>query len=113
VSTAHTILYYDRFGPGVFRALARAAGDGERVGEPREGEARFDVTAAMSAMERDRAIWTELVYARRAVSRRLYEEMSAEAPVLRPKRTRVRYAEGARITLVPARRRNTRPNALR
>jgi anaerobic magnesium-protoporphyrin IX monomethyl ester cyclase len=112
VSTTHTILYYDRFGPGVFRALARAGQEPGPRTRPREGEARFDVAAAMKAQERDRAIWSQLVYERRRVSRGLYEELSARSAPLRPKLTLVRYAEGASLTLVPSRRRNTRPNAL-
>jgi hypothetical protein len=112
VSTTHTILYYDRFGPGVFRALARTEQASGARTRPREGEARFDVAAAMKAQERDRAIWSKLVYEKRRVSRGLYEELSARSAPLRPKATLVRYAEGASVTLVPSRRRNTRPNAL-
>jgi anaerobic magnesium-protoporphyrin IX monomethyl ester cyclase len=111
VSTTHTILYYDRFGPGVFRVLAH---DVRRAPEEsRDAEARFDVSAAMKAREREGAIWSSLVYERRAVSRALYEELSSRPARLRPSRTDVRYAPGAHVALVPSRRKNTRPNALR
>jgi anaerobic magnesium-protoporphyrin IX monomethyl ester cyclase len=110
VSTTHTILYYDRFGPGVFRTLARSAR--RAPDESHDAEARFNVRAAMKAQERERAIWSSLVYERRAVSRPLYEELSSRGASLRPSRSRVRYAPGALVTVVPSRRKNTRPNAL-
>ncbi len=109
VSTTHTILYYDRFGPQVFKDLARARGD--RAPAAREADAKFDVLAAMAATERDQPIWAELVRERRAVSRALYEELASALPQLRPRAMRYRFEPGGRVALA-ARRKNTRPNAL-
>jgi anaerobic magnesium-protoporphyrin IX monomethyl ester cyclase len=117
VSTTHTILYYDRFGPGAFRTKAAAVGGSVEVSS-RAASPKFDVAAAMEAAERDRAIWTTLVHERRAVSRALYDELASSLPSLRPRRVRARTAppRGAGAAVVearPPRRKNTRPNALR
>jgi anaerobic magnesium-protoporphyrin IX monomethyl ester cyclase len=112
VSTTHTVLYYDRFGPGVFRALASKAPTAKTRTRSHEATARFDVDATSKAAERDRAIWSRIVYERRSVSRELYETLAAEVASLRPKRIVVRYAAGAGVMRVPSRRTNTRPNAL-
>jgi len=98
LSTAHTILYYDRFGRDVFRRLAE-----ENV--PRDGngilgkrslsqEATFSLSALDEAEEHEQQIWQHLIYERRQVSRALYEQLASEAPSLYPEPQRYRFAAG-------------------
>lgn len=112
VSTTHTLLYYDRFGPGVFRELAARAGRPRIFGHAgKTGKASFDVARAHHAADEDAAIWHELTHVRRRVSRREYEELARRAPAQGPKPSVYRYAAGtaprARAT---GRRPSTRPN---
>lgn len=102
VSTAHTILYYDRFGPGVFKELAER-GLNERIlgaKKPFEAELKFDPRSCEAAEARDGAIWATLVNERRIVGRGPYEEMAAAAPRLRAKPIRVAFAAGADIRVL-------------
>jgi anaerobic magnesium-protoporphyrin IX monomethyl ester cyclase len=112
LSTAHTVLYYDRFGRDVFRQLAAGArggviGAGAR---PRVLTARFDLQAAARALAREAATWHELVRVRRAVSRDAYDLLVAGAPALRPKPGRYRTAAGEAPVAVRARARGRRPS---
>ena len=96
VSTAHTVLYYDRFGTGVFRDLA-ARGVDERIlgAKPAfEAELRYDVRECARAEARDGAIWATLVNEQRVVGRAPYEALAARAPALRPRAIRVAFAAG-------------------
>jgi hypothetical protein len=74
VSTAHTVMYYERFGPGVFRALAANVTHAEPDPVP---------PALEDAQMRDAAIWSTLVNDERRVSRAAYEALAAKAPKLR------------------------------
>ena len=105
VSTAHTIQYYERFGPSVFRDLA-ARGLHERVFGARsfEVEMRFDPSRAARAQERDAAIWATLVHDERRVGRAAYEAHASAMPRLRPSPVRVRFAAGAAPQRVKGRR---------
>ena len=98
LSTAHTILYYDRFGRDVFRRLAE-----ENV--PRDGngilgkrslsqQASYSLSALDEAEDHEQQIWQHLIYERRQVSRALYEQLASEAPSLYPEPQRYRYAAG-------------------
>jgi anaerobic magnesium-protoporphyrin IX monomethyl ester cyclase len=111
LSTAHTILYYDRFGREVFRRLAE-----EKV--PRDGRgifgkisqvatARFSLSALDEAEETEQQIWQHLIYEKRQVSRALYEELAGEVPSLMPDSQRYRYAAGE--TPIPDHRRSRSP----
>lgn len=94
LSTAHTLLWYDRFGPGVFRELAGRAAD-EEPGPEARAQARFDVAQlAAASAEAEAEIWQELVYERRAVSRALYDELAAARPRARPAPRAWRYGPG-------------------
>jgi hypothetical protein len=96
VSTAHTVLYYDRFGPGVFRDLA-ARRLRERVpgARPMELDLRFDPMRTAGAGEREAEVWGQLVMEERRVGRAPYEQLAAEQPALKPGRVRVRLEVGA------------------
>ncbi len=101
VSTAHTILYYDRFGPNVFRDLAER-GVREEVlggsGKPFEAELRFDLRACARAEEREGRIWATLVNDQRRVARSAYDALAEREPLLRPTPRRVVFAIGEEPT---------------
>ena len=105
VSTAHTILYYDRRGPNVFRDLAKRGLREEILGAKTkafEADLRFDPRAASRAEEREGAIWSTLVNDQRRVGRAAYETLAAEAPVLRPQPVRIAFAAGEEPLAVKA-----------
>jgi hypothetical protein len=79
VSTAHTVMYYERFGPAAFRT-------------PRHRSDRYapdPVPRALEAAEaREASIWATLVYDERRVSRAAYDRHASSAPELRPAKIR-------------------------
>ena len=82
LSTAHTLLWYDRFGPEAFKRAAAAPSSPPRFRPPR---CRYDVASmARSALEEDAAIWDVLVNRRRVVSRSAWEALAAKIPPARP-----------------------------
>jgi hypothetical protein len=96
LSTAHTVLFYDRFGAGVFRELSRARGErpapfGARTAEAR---ARFDLDEVAGSDEHELRIWHHLVRERRHVSRAAYESLIKQLAPLRPKPRRYTYRAG-------------------
>jgi len=114
VSTAHTILYYDRFGPTVFKDLAARGLREEILGSKGifEADLRFDPRDCERAEQREGAIWATLVNDRRVVGRGVYEELAAQAPALKPRPLRVAFAAGAEpVPLVkPRRAKGRRPS---
>ena len=97
VSTAHTVLYYDRRGASVFRDLAKRGLREQILGAKTkafEGDLRFDPRVASRAEEREGAIWSTLVNDQRRVGRGPYEELAARAPALKPKPVRLTFAAG-------------------
>ncbi len=113
VSTAHTLLYYDRLGASAFRDLAKVRRGVVLGAQPLRRTARFDVQRAGAAAERDAEIWSELVHDARAVSRRLYGRRAGKAPALAATSREYLLAPGrAPLEQRPARRKDTRPNAL-
>lgn len=87
VSTAHTVMYYERFGPGVFRALAANVTHAEPDPIP---------PALETAQLRDAEIWSTLVNDERRVSRAAYEALAAKAPKLRRAKAGATPARGRR-----------------
>jgi radical SAM superfamily enzyme YgiQ (UPF0313 family) len=114
VSTAHTVLYYERFGPHVFKELA-ARGLRERIFGAKQFEAdlRFDPAQCGRAAARDAEIWSTLVHDERRISRSAYEEHAATMPSLRPRTVRIAFGAGAEPTRVKGRRPSHSPNAAR
>jgi hypothetical protein len=110
LSTAHTVAYYDRFGPGVFRELARRPPAGGPFGvRTAHAMARFDLAEVAAALEHEAEIWYTLVRERRHVSRAAYAELAAQLPSIspRPRRYRVQadappMPEGGRMSRRPA-----------
>lgn len=114
VSTAHTVLYYERFGPNVFKDLARRGMDERILGAKRfEASLRFDPAQCARAGERDAAIWSTLVNDERRVSRAAYVEHAATLPELRPRSVRVAFDAGFEPERVKGRRPSHAPNAAR
>ncbi|HZS40781.1 MAG TPA: B12-binding domain-containing radical SAM protein, partial [Polyangia bacterium] len=114
LSTAHTVYWYERFGPGVFRELARRLRAAElepfgaRAGEAR---ARFDLDEVAASDEREQEIWRHLVRERRHVSRAAYHALAAELAPLRPKPRRYRFRAGS--PPAAGRRPSNAPNSAR
>jgi len=110
LSTAHTVLYYDRFGRDVFRRLAATVRGGVIGARPLVRAARFDLGAASRALGREAKAWHRLVRVERRVSRQAYGALTARAPSLRPKPARYRVAAGETPVAVPRRARARRPS---
>ncbi len=130
ISTAHTILYYDEFGPGVFRKLATNRASRVLAGPALSfrREAMFDLRRASTAITRDANLWAHLIHEERTVSRSLYEKLATQAPRLSASpaewhlvpgsppqlaTTQSSHPDGqhreSRTTPTSGRRRNTRP----
>jgi len=118
LSTAHTVLYYDRHGRDVFRRLASEVRGGVIGASGKVVPARFDLDAAAEALAREAEAWQHLVRVARKVSRQAYGAVTAGfaslPPPQAPRRYRVRAGQppvavrsGAR-----ARRPPNSPNAL-
>jgi hypothetical protein len=94
LSTAHTVLHYDRFGPGVFRERARrppASPFGARV---LAAPARFDLGEVAASDDDELAIWHQLVRVQRHVSRAAYQALARALPPLLPRPRRYRIVAG-------------------
>jgi anaerobic magnesium-protoporphyrin IX monomethyl ester cyclase len=94
LSTAHTVFYYDRFGPGVFRELARRPRQppfGARTGE---AAARFDLGDVSRSDANEAEIWHHLVREKRHVSRAAYREMADRLPAIQPHPRRYKFRAG-------------------
>ena len=117
ISTAHTVLYYDKLGRTVFRDLARARDAGVRVFgfRVKEASARFDPVAAARAETREKSIWQTLAFEKRKVSREAYAELTSPIVALdagAPQTYRFAAGESPTPTRVAGRRPKTAPNAL-
>ena len=94
LSTAHSVLHYAKFGPGVFRDRARlppVQPFGARAGV---AQARFDLAAAARSDDDELAIWHQLVRVERHVSRAAYQALAKALPSLRPSPRRYRFVAG-------------------
>jgi anaerobic magnesium-protoporphyrin IX monomethyl ester cyclase len=108
LSTAHSVLYYDRFGKDVSRAHAgRVSGGVLGGGRPFVREARFDPALAANAEAAEAEIWGTLVYKLRRVSRDEYAALAATVAALSPRPRRYRFAAGMSPTQLGAA--STRP----
>ena len=108
LSTAHTVFFYERYGKGVLRSLARQVEGGVIGARAVTVAARFDLAGARDAEAAEARIWHELVRVRRAVSRAAYQQLAAEQPSLRPRARRYRLLAGVPPTAIAAARRATR-----
>jgi hypothetical protein len=110
LSTAHTVLYYDRHGRDVFRRLAAAAHGGVIGARPIVEEARFDLAAVARALGREAEIWHRLVRVERRVSRSAYAALAGQAPRLGPRPGRYRVVAGETPVSLRSRARGRRPS---
>ncbi len=87
LSTAHTLLWYARYGTDVFRRLADTP---RRIARPPTKyfhSRRFDIHRMMRvAARREAEIWHKLIYDHKAVSPRLYDQYSRAYPPELPKK---------------------------
>ncbi len=82
LSTAHTLLWYERFGPRVFKDPARGkTRKSVRISDPRSLPIppRF-ACLAEDAVQRENEIWERLVYRERVVSPERYRELAEALP---------------------------------
>lgn len=111
VSTAHTLLHYDRFGAGVFRARAAERARGRVLGgRAFEAAVKFPLDRATQAAQRDAGIWSRLVYESRAVSREAYDRLSRAQPSLAARPATYRFAVGQDPRQLAARESGRRPS---
>jgi hypothetical protein len=94
LSTAHSMLWYARFGPDIFKQLAAS-----RPRRPRAAwqtaRAVFDVASvARRSAEREAEIWSSLIYERRRVSPADYRALAEASPLARRHPGRWRFAAG-------------------
>lgn len=100
LSTAHTLLWLDHFGPAAFRRADRPA----RAAQPlapspapasRLPRPRFDIARLADAVwAREAAIWHTLVHEQRHVSRAAYDALARTAPAATPSGARPRRRSG-------------------
>jgi len=86
LSTAHTLLYYDHYGPGAFRRLASVElGSTCRPVRVARRAARFNLTdIEANAPARDAEIWNHLIHELREVGREPYERLADALPCAQP-----------------------------
>jgi hypothetical protein len=83
LSTAHTLLWYDRFGPRVFKdqTLVKTRKT-DHISDPRPLPiSRRFARLAENALQRENEIWERLVYRERLVSPERYGELAEALPV--------------------------------
>ena len=104
VSTAHTILHYSAFGPGVFRDPERCAAEGEILGtRTLEASLRFPLAGAARAEQREGQIWATLVNEERRIGVEAYAELASQLPKLRPGQpVRIAFTAGEAPALAKA-----------
>lgn len=93
LSTSHSLLWYDRFGPGVFRDLAGRANP--PLDRWRTARAKFDLAAMQEqTLANEAAIWEQMVGRERSVSRARHRELAQQLPVLSGQPGRWRFRAG-------------------
>ena len=86
VSTAHSILHYDKLGPTVLKDLAERGTNDAVLGDaPLHRTLSYPLVRLADAEQREAMIWHTLVHEQRHVSRAAYEALAAEQPAVKPK----------------------------
>lgn len=110
LSTAHTLLWYERHGASVFKETAALTEPGVPGARPKSFAARYDVAAvAAAAAAAEAEIWRVLVRERRKVSRADYRALADALPAASPKPGRFSVLAG-RDPVGSARRAGRRPS---
>jgi hypothetical protein len=100
LSTAHTLLWYAHHGKDVFRRLATQADACIPGARPRVAAARFDVARiADESATQEAALWAQMVYDERRVSRATYQARASALPHALPSPARWRYAPETVVAL--------------
>jgi anaerobic magnesium-protoporphyrin IX monomethyl ester cyclase len=105
VSTAHTLLFYDRFGRDVFRTMAETPSrlpkivgsndsDSNGQGDALVISLRFAPEDTSEAASRDGALWSQMIERERRVSRARWQTLSAELPPVLPSKARWLFRPG-------------------
>jgi hypothetical protein len=85
LSTAHTILWYDKKGPGAFRKSAKKFHRAPFSPPITKVKSRYDIgSMEYSALGNEAEIWQTLVYEQRAVSPEKYNALAEKFPPIRP-----------------------------
>jgi len=114
LSTAHTILYYEQFGPDVFRRFAGKGKGGVLGATTKVIESAFDLDEAALAADDEGAVWHELVREKREVSRAIYETEAETLPDLDRSPQQYRVSAGMppqKVKLRHGPMKGRRPNA--
>jgi anaerobic magnesium-protoporphyrin IX monomethyl ester cyclase len=89
LSTAHTLLFYARYGPDVFRRFADTPRRAARPQKTSLRPLRFDINRITRiAGRREAQIWHKLIYDQKAVSPALYDLHSRAYPSELPKKNK-------------------------
>jgi Radical SAM superfamily len=90
LSTAHTLLWYERFGPQIFKQLARKKGlrSGARVDALAAALPHHVRRVAEHAFENEANLWHMLVHGKRTVTPHLYRQLAENLPSLSVRKTR-------------------------
>jgi radical SAM superfamily enzyme YgiQ (UPF0313 family) len=95
LSTAHTVLYYDKLGPGIFRHLAkRPDAGGPFAARTASLVARFDLDEVARSDAHEAEIWHELVREKRHVSRAAYRKLAEKFASVKPRPRRYQLRPG-------------------
>jgi hypothetical protein len=111
LSTAHTMLYYARFGKDVFKSANGSAvsSDDARRPAPRVLSARYDVARLdEESAANEAAIWDTLVHERRCIGRTEYESLAAQLPTAKPAPGLWKCSPGGGVSRVPEPKRGRR-----
>jgi hypothetical protein len=113
LSTAHTMLWYARYGKNVFRELEPASDDvpGARS---RTLDAKFDVPRiAQTSAANEAEIWEILTRKLRKVGREPYADLASQLRPAKPRTVKVRICAGQDVEAVRGRRTSNAQNALK
>jgi anaerobic magnesium-protoporphyrin IX monomethyl ester cyclase len=110
VSTAHTLMYYARFGQGAFRDVARRAEGAIPGAQSSQFISQYALSRVELAESREAAIWQTLVYEKRHVSRDAYLALAAASAVASPQPTTYQIAAGAGPIAARKRQAGKRPS---
>jgi hypothetical protein len=94
LSTAHTMLYYDKLGPGIFRELARHPRQEPFGTRTIDAAARFDLDEVARSDGNEADIWHHLVRERRHVSRAAYKQLAEKLESIKPRPRRYKVRAG-------------------